>query len=51
MENILFKVGICREIDGREWDVAKQAGTGPFIQTKHTQLAYDVGSTMFNCSF
>jgi len=51
MEDILLKVRVRRKIDGREWDVAEQTGTSPFIQTKYTQLAHNVDSTFLNRSF
>jgi hypothetical protein len=51
MEDILFKMGIRCEIDGRERDVAEQAGTGSFIQSNYTQLANNMDSTLLDCAF
>jgi hypothetical protein len=40
-------MGVHREIDGREWNVAKQACRGTLVQTYDAKLPDDVDRTLW----
>lgn len=51
MENILLQVWICREVDGREGNIAKQTSTGTPVESKDAQLSDDVHRALWHSTF